>query len=149
MESLPTGHTDLDMAASTARGRLRPSLRLLLIPGTSEATMESPTESLPTGHTDLDMAASTARGRLRPSLRLLLIPGTTEATMESPIESPPTDLDTDMAASTARKQRRQVPELIFLLTTLDLVFLVCKYIASYITLVNVVCVILSLDGVDQ
>merc|ERR1719431_2183515 len=134
MESPPTEHTDLDIITS-ARGRLRPSLRLLLIPGTSETTMELPMESPPTEHTDLDIITS-ARGRLRPSLRLLLIPGTSEATMESPMESPPTDLDMDMAASTARKQRRQVPELIFLLTTLDLVFLMCKYIASYITLVK-------------
>merc|ERR1719435_373129 len=119
---------------------------VLLIPGTTleatmDCTMELPMESLPTGHTDLDMAASTARGRLRPSLRLLLIPGTTpeatmDCTMESPMESPPTDLDMDMAASTARKQRRQVPELIFLLMTFDLVCLICKYIASYITLVK-------------
>merc|ERR1712168_1479969 len=129
MESPPTEHTDLDITPS-ARGRLRPSLRLLLIPGTSEAmAMEESMESPPTEHTELDITPS-ARGRLRPSLRLLLIPGTTpeamDCTMESPMESPPTDLDMDMAASTARKQRRHVLELIFPLTTLDLVCLICK-----------------------
>merc|ERR1712226_1549134 len=58
-------------ATTTARGRLRPSLRLQLIPTTMVDT-DSDTTDLAIALATVAMEdTTTARGRLRPSLRLL------------------------------------------------------------------------------
>merc|ERR1712038_1213894 len=120
--AMATTATDLtDMATTTGRGllmpslllRLLPTLRLRLIPGMD-------TTATATGHTDMattatdltDMATITERGLLMPSLllrllptqRLRLIPGmdtTDTATDHTDMATTATDL-TDMATITER-----------------------------------------------
>merc|ERR1719444_706876 len=73
---------------STARGRLRPSLRLRLMLTTDTPMLLPMLDTmamLPTPMLTTESPTATARGRLRPSLRLMAM-----------ASDPPTDTDTHM-----------------------------------------------------
>merc|ERR1712107_827813 len=85
-------------------GSLPPSLRLMLIPTTTEATLVATMVAtlVATGPTVLDTATTTARGRLRLSPRLMLTTVMADMALATGLTDSDTVMVSDMATTTAR-----------------------------------------------
>merc|ERR1712107_891352 len=106
-------------------GSLPPSLRLMLIPTTTEATLVATMVAtlVATGPTVLDTATTTARGRLRLSPRLMLTTDMADMALATGLTDSDTVMVSDMATTTARGRLSPTMEYTLLITLLPLLCL--------------------------